>query len=501
VKLEEILFIAQQECGLVPDRPILAAVSGGPDSLFLLDSLWRLGYPLVVAHINHRLRAEADEEARLVQQAAARCNLPFVSTSEDVAGFAAARHLSIEEAARMLRYRFLFEQARRVGAQAVATGHTADDQIETVLMHWLRGSGLSGLRGMSFRSLPNPWSSDLPLVRPLLACWRFDILPALAEQGLQPTWDASNRDLQYYRNRLRHETLPYLETLAPGLGRRLWNLAQIAQDEDRVLEAQVEAAWQVCQVRQGAGWVALHCVALAQQPTAIQRRLLRRAIQQLRPGLRDIDFAAIEKVRRFASQPSQSKEANLAAGLRIALQAERLWLADWSTDLATAGEALSGLSWPQLLPGQVLHLPASGTLALNDGWVLEVRSLPGAPQHYSQASSNTDPYQAWLDGSALNAPLVVRGRRPGDRIAPLGMQGHSLKLSDFMINVRLPQAARPGWPLVLCGQQIAWIPGYRISHAFALNPATSPIIHLSLNRRAPGATTTPGALKEEKKHI
>ncbi len=501
MELERILFAVQQACGLVPDRPVLAAVSGGPDSLFLLDSLWRLGYPLVVAHINHRLRAEADEEARLVQQAAAQRGLPFVGASEDVAGFATTRHLSIEEAARMLRYRFLFEQARQVGAQAVATGHTANDQVETVLMHWLRGSGLSGLRGMPFRSLPNPWSSDLPLVRPLLGCWRADILAALAEQGLQPVWDASNQDLQYYRNRLRHETLPYLETLAPGLSQRLWNLAQIAQDEDQVLEAQVEAAWQVCQVRQGVGWVSLHCATLVQQPAAIQRRLLRRAIHQLRPGLRDIDFAAIEKVRRFAGQPSQSKKSDLAAGLQVALQDERLWLAEWSADLAAAGEALSGQPWPQVPSGQVLHLPVPGTLELNDGWFLEAQLLPGTPEYYHGASTNADPYQAWLDATVAGGSLVVRGRRPGDRIAPLGMQGHSLKLSDVMINVRLPQAARSGWPLVLCGDQVAWIPGYRIAHTFAVGQASRALMHLSLNRRAPGATTTPGALKEEKKHI
>src|SRR5690349_8274990 len=151
--IENIQSTLQDRCGLRREAPVIVGVSGGPDSLCLMSVLRKAGYHTIVAHFNHKLRPDSDTDAHIVEQTAARLNLASVIESGDVRAYAATEKLSIEEAARTLRYHFLMAQARRLNAQAVAVGHTADDQVETVLMHFVRGAGLAGLKGMSYRTL------------------------------------------------------------------------------------------------------------------------------------------------------------------------------------------------------------------------------------------------------------------------------------------------------------------------------------------------------------
>ena len=207
--------VFRDQCGLDPNRPVLAGVSGGPDSLCLLDILHTAGYRVIVAHFNHQLRPEADQEADSVSARARSLGLPFASACADVRAYAGAHRLSLEEAARMLRYQFLFASARKYEAQAVAVGHTADDQVETVLMHFLRGAGLAGLKGMEYRTLLPVFDQQIPLVRPLLSLWRADTEAYCREHALQPHYDVSNTDQAFFRNRLRHALLPELEKYNP----------------------------------------------------------------------------------------------------------------------------------------------------------------------------------------------------------------------------------------------------------------------------------------------
>ena len=192
VMFRRIQSILQHNCQLVINKPVVIGVSGGPDSLCLLDLLWRMQYLLIVTHLNHSLRAEADDEARLVEEEAGKRCLPFVTQKMDVRAYAEHRKVSIEEAARTARYNFLFDQARRLGAQAVIVGHTADDQVETVLMHLLRGAGLAGLIGMEYSTVLREFDERIPLVRPLLSTWREQINAYIADRSLSPVTDESN---------------------------------------------------------------------------------------------------------------------------------------------------------------------------------------------------------------------------------------------------------------------------------------------------------------------
>src|SRR5574338_1495195 len=169
--LENIESLLTEKCGLKRELPIIVGVSGGPDSLCLMNVLRKARYRIIVAHFNHKLRPDSDADANIVEQTASRLNLVSVIESGDVRAFADAEKLSIEEAARILRYRFLMEQARRFHAQAVAVGHTADDQVETVLMHFVRGAALVGLKGMNYRTIIQMFDPQIPVVRPLLDTW------------------------------------------------------------------------------------------------------------------------------------------------------------------------------------------------------------------------------------------------------------------------------------------------------------------------------------------
>jgi tRNA(Ile)-lysidine synthase len=475
IVLEQFVSILEEKCLLDPGLPVLAGVSGGPDSLCMLDVLRQLGFCLIVAHLDHSLRADAALEAEHLRQLVESYGLPFVLERGDVQAYAANHRLSIEEAAREVRYHFLFEQAALHQAQAVAVGHTANDQVETVLMHLLRGSGLAGLRGMSYRSLPNPWSQTIPLVRPLLGAWRDEILSHLEQSGLQPSLDASNLDTRFYRNRLRHELIPQLENLNPGVRQRLWQMADVLAEDEAALEKVEQTAWESCLLEQGPGYTALDAKVLREQSISLQRRLVRRAIGLLRPGLRDIDYRTIGRALAFVKDASRSKQADLAAGLRVELEGERLWLVNWEADLP-------GVGWPQVEPGALLRLDLPGELSLPGGWRLRAESLAANPELFERLHSNTDPFQAWLDQEQLAGLLWVRARRPGERFQPLGMDGHSLKLSDFMINSNLPGRGRAAWPLVVSGDKIAWVPGFRIGEDFAVREITRQIVSLLLYR-------------------
>jgi tRNA(Ile)-lysidine synthase len=472
---ERVNSALQDECRLDLHRPVLVGVSGGPDSVCLAHSLWRSGYPLVIAHFNHMLRPEANAEADFVKKLAGKLGAKLAVKSEDVSFYAGSHGLSIEEAARLLRYRFLFSEARQHEAQAVAIGHTADDQIETLLMHMLRGAGLSGLTGMAIRTLPNPWSQEIALVRPLLTVWREEVEAYNREQGLSAVQDHSNWDLRYQRNRIRHELIPYLERYNPGIRQLLWQTADLLREDQRVLDLAIETAWRMCLREKGRGYLALDTLKLKEQPLGLKRQILRRAIHELLPGLQNIDYAAIRRAVEALNQPVNGALIDLSAGLMLKIEADRLWIAFSEADLPLC-------DWPQLLVGEQI-LPIPGTLSLANGWQLSARLMGlQTSLEYEQILNNPDPNQAWINSGSLSHPLKVRSRLPGDRFRPLGLGGHSIKLSDFMINVKIPSRARRLWPLVVSGEEILWLPGFRLAHAFGLQGETQQIVHLQLKR-------------------
>src|SRR5512147_1493970 len=282
--LENIQSILRDQCGLSHDRPIVAGVSGGPDSLCLMSVLRKTGYPVIVAHFNHKLRPDSDADANIVEQTAARLNLVSVIESGDVRAYADQEKLSIEEAARMMRYRFLMQQAHDFKAQAVAVGHTADDQVETVLMHFIRGAGLAGLKGMSYRTVIQMFDPEIPIIRPLLDTWREETVVYCAANGFRPRHDPSNASLDFFRNRLRHLLIPTLESYNPRFREVIWRTSRSLAGDHEILSGILNDVWKACIVQENERFIVFDSLALMEQSIAFQRSLIRRAIEHIRPG-------------------------------------------------------------------------------------------------------------------------------------------------------------------------------------------------------------------------
>ena len=405
----------------------------------------------------------------------------FFLRQKTSAACAEKRGESIETAARIVRYTQLFKIAEQHGFQAVAVGHTADDQVETLLMHLLQGSGSAGLGGMSYRFLPNPWNDQIPLIRPLLSTWREEILAYDREHALDAVMDQTNQDRQFYRNRIRHELLPYLTTFNPNARQALWQTAEINRAEQELLEQLGEPAWQACCQTQRPDYIMFDLAAFRPLPVALQRMVLRKGFNSLRRDAHAANFRSIEMALEYIGSPEnpsqRSSPVDLSGGLCLIIEESSFWLADWNATLPAA-------DWPQLASRDAEYvLAVPGAITLPGGWRLSVEVGEATSEIVELASQNTDRNQAWLDADRVSTPLYLRARCPGERIQPLGMQDSSALISDLMINHKIPRRARSLWPLVVSAEKIVWIPGLTIAHSARLTDRTQNILHLRISNK------------------
>jgi tRNA(Ile)-lysidine synthase len=471
--LENIESILTDKCGLKRDRPVIAGVSGGPDSLCLMSVLRKAGYRVIVVHFNHKLRPDSDADANIVEQTAARLNLVSVIQSGDVRQFADAEKLSIEESARIMRYRFLMEQAHHFHAQAVAVGHTADDQVETVLMHFIRGAGLTGLKGMSYRTILKIFDPEIPVVRPLLDMWREETVVYCAANGFRPRHDPSNASLDFFRNRLRHLLIPTLESYNPRFREVVWRTSRTLAADYEILADLLENVWKQCVVQENPDFIAFDVSALNKQSVGLQRNL---AMERLRPESADISFATLERATNFIADSQTRGRLDLPGDLHLLREGLLVYV--------VVGDATLPIErWPQMPEDcTTMLLEVPGSVTLSGGWKLSCERWNIASLAIEEAKSNEDPFQVWLDAKGISGALELRVRRDGDRFEPLGMDGHEMKLSDFFINVKLPQRARDHWPLLCMGEKVVWVPGYRLAHPFRLTDSTRQTLYFSLSR-------------------
>ena len=471
---ENIEAILKDECGLVKDCPIIVGVSGGPDSLCLMETLRRAGYPIIVAHFDHQLRAESGQDARMVEKTAKRLKLASTIDGADVRAYAEREKLSVEEAARNLRYRFLFKLAHQHNAQAVAVGHTADDQVETILMHFLRGSALSGLKGMSYRSIIKMFDPEIPLVRPLLNMWREETVVYCSVNGLRPHYDSSNDSLNFQRNRIRHLLIPNLETYNPKFREAVLRMSQSLKGDYSFVMETLEKAWQETVVKLDENIVTFKADLLSKYSLGLQRNLIKHAMQTLRPEV-DVSFSVLERATNMLRSDGNSSRVDLKAGLRMFREANSIYICRWDAELPFN-------LWPQMMETETISVSIPGQVALAGGWKLNCERwrLPALARE--GAERNEDQLQVWLDAENLPETLELRVRRQGDHFMPLGLDGHSQKLSDFFVNEKVPQRAREHWPLLCKGDEIIWVPGYRPAHPYRLTAETRKVVYFSVTR-------------------
>jgi tRNA(Ile)-lysidine synthase len=454
---------------------VVVAVSGGADSLCLLHLLHRaagdLRMDLFVATLDHGLRGSAGaDDAAFVADIAHQWGLPVAIGKVSVPALARQYGLGIEETARRARYSFLASTALRNSAHAIAVGHQADDQAETVLMHLIRGSGLAGLRGMqpvtpltAQHLLPGEaLPPGIVLVRPLLACSRATIESYCASEGLEARQDATNADRTYVRNRIRHEVLPVLEALNPEIRASLVRTGLSLSDDytklDRLAQVALDHATQAHTPER----LSLDLERFRGAEPSLQRRVLRRAVQELAPRLGEPGFETLAAALAIAREGSPGQQATLPGAIRLLVGHTTL-------DITLPEEASPPHpEGPWLPPGtlQAVTLPGSTVLA-GSGWRLVARWL--APDE-DPAAFHRQPLSATLALPA-GATLALRTRQPGDRFAPLGMGNHSQKLKDVLINARVPAVERDRLPLLMVNREIAWILApdrNRIAQPFAI---------------------------------
>lgn len=473
---------------LAPGDRVLIGVSGGPDSLSLLYALHALRDPLSldlhVAHLNHRLRRAAAADARFVAETAARLDIPCTVEAIDVRAVKQRTGLSLEHAARQERYRFFARVAASIGASVVATAHTADDNVETVLLHLLRGAGTDGLAGIPpVRPLAAPESAaPVRVVRPLLDTWRAAVERYCASLGLEPRLDITNRRRVHLRNRIRLDLLPYLTRhFGPAVKPNLQRLTEIARPETALLEQMAQEALDRHAIP-APGGLSLLAAPLAQLDPALQRRAVRAALRRVKGGPEEIGYHEIERVASALACPEEI-QFDLPGPIRVRRQGESLLIFQPEPP-ASAG----------FVP---LELPVPGMASTPDGDSLttEILSRPADFVISRQPRAR----QVYLDADAVFQPLTVRPWEEGDRFVPLGMQGHK-SLHKLFIDAGIPAAARRRIPIVQDARGILWVAGVAIADRAKITPRTRRLLRLQWARAEEEKTARaiPGARQERR---
>ena len=457
------------------EPPIVVGISGGVDSMALLHAMNHKGYAPIAAYFNHQLRDESDQEAGILEKYCLDSEIPFRSGSGDVRHYAREKGFCIEEAARILRYQFLFEVAAKEMAGAVAVAHHAGDQVETILMNLLRGTGMKGLSGMQVVNMPNVWSETIPLIRPLLEVDKSELVAYQDENQLPIIEDPTNTDEKYFRNRIRHSVIPQLEKLTPGFQRRLLQTAQIFSAEDQALEHFGDLAWKTCLNSQGSSYIQLTRETLLDYPVAIQRRIIRKSLFSLRPDYLELSFYQVEAALDFFRNPSR-KSTNWVAKVNLSQSPKIMVLSTWETDLVKS-------QFPQLLDHNHINIPEQGEVNLGNDWYLVVQPLVYTPEQFDQLDIPGEDFLVWVDKDAIQDKTVLRVRQEGDTIKPLGMEGSAMKVSDMMINEKIPAPYREDWPLIGGQDSILWVPGGRLSQEASITRESKSLLELKFIRR------------------
>jgi tRNA(Ile)-lysidine synthase len=440
---------------------VIVAVSGGPDSVALLDilaSLRELRLAIIVAHMNHNLRGiESDADEEFVRDLAGEYGFIFEVAAVDVREVSKRRRLSLEEAGRVTRYAWLDTVAAKYGTSLVALGHHADDQAETFLLRLLRGSGTTGLGGMK------PLSAE-KYVRPLLRLTRSEIISYLEKKGLRYRNDSSNDDINFLRNRIRHECIPYLRSYNPALTERINMTAEVLAADEAVLEAVTEQAFAQYSGSDGSGPL-LRLQGVRTELPGVRMRLYRRAILAVKRDLARITSSHLKQIDRLVFSSCPSGNLSLPERLKVVRSYETL--------LFSFGERISDAgAWEVTIdgPGSYL-LPEGGRITIE---------IVAAPENPGSLPLN----RACFDAVTVRFPLTVRTYRPGDRFRPFGMSG-SKKVKDFFIDSKVPMGVRRRLPILFSGKDLLWICGLRVAEAGRISSATREVLEVEIPEITP----------------
>ena len=426
-------------------KPLGAAVSGGADSTAMLHLLVERGWLPVVLHVNHQLRgAESDADQQFVSQMAAKLGCPFLCIREPL------EPGNREQAARNARYRWFRQLISQGTVRQVATAHTEDDQAETVLFRFLRGSGTAGLSGIR--------AHTQGIVRPLLGASRASLRQYLTARGIVWREDSSNASLHFRRNRIRHELLPALtEQWNPKLTATLAKTAEWAQGEEDYWLDQVQritANW----VRFEKNSAEFELGRLQTLPVAAARRVIRHLIEHVQGSLRGVDFAHVARVLALAAQ--KRGDGCFESGT---------WQAQRSGNRMRISPFVSPAA------DYLLRLAVPGVFALPHQPVAIRLELKPTGNVYNDVEQQAD--WALISGALHSGSLELRSWQPGDRFQQAGHKTHR-KLKHLFQEAGIPSWQRFGWPVITCENTMVWTRGQGVASPFRPSAAASPVLHI-----------------------
>ncbi|PZC50007.1 MAG: tRNA(Ile)-lysidine synthase [Chloroflexi bacterium] len=451
------------------DKIVLAGVSGGADSLALLLSLHSLAakyhFCLYAGHLNHSLRGEeSDADSDFVTKVCKDLNVRLFKKKVDVVAFQKQHSLSLEEAARLARLKFLSSVSKDVGGSAMALGHTSDDQAETVLLNMIRGTGVRGLRAMT--AISN-WSisqtEHLRIIRPLLKVSHKETEAYCTELGITPRLDSSNFDEAFTRNRIRHKLIPKLATFNPSIKRTLSRLALAATNDIAYIDQQVSVIWPLIATFELNG-VKIKRLDFNNQHPSIQSHLLHRAYMLLAGDSLYLNSQQIGAMKSLTSKGA-GRSFSLPRGFDFLTTYDHISIAKKD-------------------PSQEQHefveisLSVPGKTEFRD-W--EVSIITDHHGHQLSNLSQPDRYHSYMSHETLGNVLTVRSRLPGDRFNPLGFNSEK-KLKEFMIKNHVPRHDRDAVPLLISRGRIAWVVGHRIANWAKVTAETETILKVSFRK-------------------
>ena len=460
---KQTLHLPQLKAELnLSNAPIIIAVSGGSDSLALLHILSAL-YPenqRLAVYIDHGLRpAETEAEQQLVAEIADKCAATFISCSVETVAKQQAEKLSLEEAARILRYQTLETIRKQQGGQCIAVGHTSDDQAEEILLRLIRGSGSAGLSGMA--------RQNGYIIRPLLSFSKNSLRDYLKEHTIPYCEDSSNSDLRFLRNRIRHNLLPLLEEdYNSSIRTTLLQTATVLRDEDQLLDTMSTQAFKAVS-KSEEQQLKLVIPDMLQEPVAIQRRVFEKLCWQLstRPSHKLI-AALIDLLHA-----ENNTEVHLASGLRAIKEQQQILFHYPTEEPGYRGPAVPNR---QFAP---LSIPAPGDYTVPElGRKLLIKELPFTKKLLLQTDSLI------LDAERIEFPLTLRYHQPGERFHPFGSPG-SKKVSRFLTDQKIPPTQKQEYPVLLDRKKIIAVPGLRSDEAYRATGNTLRCLELQWRKK------------------
>ena len=471
---DDILPVVRQTISefnmVAPHDRILVAVSGGIDSVVLLHVLRtlapELSLRLGVAHLNHGLRGkDADADTDFVASLAGQLQLPFHRAKQDTRTYQKQQRISLEEAARRLRYTFLEKVCCDHSYQKVAVGHHADDNAEQVLIQLIRGAGLASLAGI-------PPIRDDRIIRPLIRISRQQIEEYCRVAGLSYVTDETNFDRRHLRNRIRSDLIPILrKDYNPALIQSLNRLSEIIRDENRWTEDLTDVQFRLAVTGMKSGQLRFSLSRLRDCMPALQRRIIRRAVTLVKGDLRQIGFNHIEAVLQLVADHEASGGIHLPDRIEITAAGRELIVFKHDTDLRTASQKAT----EQRRFSYRIDLPSTTpvTIAVPEAGVRVVFSIVG--DNFPADLRGAGQLQAFFDMDRLHFPLVLRNIQPGDRFLPLGAGG-TQKVKKYFIDHKVPARHRASCPLLVSEHQIVWVVGHRVAETAKVTASTTKVL-------------------------